>query len=97
MSNNPASASVTIVSNPRCVQCKATYRDLARHSIPHAIDEDVFSPDHALALSLGHSQAPVVLVRDSATGILVDHWSGFQPDRIASLKPTLQSTATEAA
>ncbi|MGO4383843.1 glutaredoxin domain-containing protein [Specibacter sp. RAF43] len=94
MSTNPAPAKVAVVSRAGCVQCNATYRDLNRLGVEYFVDLDSESTDHALAVSLGHRQAPVVLVRDGTTGELLDHWSGFRPDKIAGL---VQEAATQAA
>jgi glutaredoxin-like protein NrdH len=52
---------------------------MERAGIPHTV---VNLPDDAIALeyvrSLGYRQAPVVVAG-------AEHWSGFRPDRIASL------------
>lgn len=75
---------ITVVSQPDCVQCKATYRSLTKAGLAYLVITDDTHPDHLLAMSLGHQQAPVVLVRDAA-GTLLDHWSGFRPDKISEL------------
>ena len=75
---------IDVYTKPVCQQCKATYRQLDSNSIAYEITDLTQNPA-ALeeAKSLGHLSAPVVIVRD-ANGI-VDHWSGFQPDKIKSL------------
>lgn len=77
---------VTVYSKPLCVQCTATYRALDRVGIPYEI-VDVSADSEAMAFvkELGHQQAPVVYVEYPATGA-VDHWSGFQPGRLAALE-----------
>lgn len=71
---------VTVYSTPSCVQCKSTYRELDKRSIPYRIVD--LSQDEA-ALSrvrgLGYSQAPVV---EAANG---EMWAGFRPDKIKTL------------
>ncbi|WP_424465448.1 glutaredoxin-like protein NrdH [Pseudoclavibacter helvolus] len=76
---------ITVYSKPSCVQCTATYRALDRAGIAYEI-VDVSTDSEALAFvkELGYQQAPVVYVEhpDGA----VDHWSGFQPGRLAALE-----------
>nr|DAR59545.1 MAG TPA: glutaredoxin-like protein [Caudoviricetes sp.] len=74
--------SITVYSKPRCQQCAATERKLDALAIDHAavdVTEDIAALDYIRGL--GYQQAPVVVVRDS-TGAVIDHWSGFRPDRI---------------
>ena len=74
--------SITVYSKPRCPQCTATYRKLNGLGATHE-SVDVSEDAEALSFiqSLGYSQAPVVVVRDSK-GAVVAHWSGFRPDMI---------------
>ena len=76
---------VTVYSKPSCVQCTATYRALDRASLTYEV-VDVSADAEALAFvkELGYAQAPVVYV-EHANGT-VDHWSGFQPGRLAALE-----------
>lgn len=70
---------VTLYSKPSCVQCTATQKSLDNRGIEYKY-VDVTTDDEALATvkSLGYMAAPVV-VTDT------EHWSGFQPDKIATL------------
>lgn len=70
---------ITVYSKPACVQCTATYRALDKQGIEYEIF-DVSVDEKALETvkALGYLQAPVVVTDD-------DHWSGFRPDKIASL------------
>lgn len=71
--------SITVYTKPACVQCTATERRLG--STPYATAE-AQSPDAAaLIATLGHMRAPVVTLSDRH-GRIIDHWSGFNPDRI---------------
>ena len=74
--------SITVYSKPRCPQCAATYRKLNGLGVEHE-SVDVSEDPEALSFiqSLGYSQAPVVVVRDSK-GNIMKHWSGFRPDLI---------------
>lgn len=82
---------ITVYSKPRCPQCDATARLLNRMGAPYA-KVDVTEDDVAYAFvkQLGYQQVPVVVVRDrhATTGDdergdnIVEHWSGFNPDRV---------------
>jgi glutaredoxin-like protein NrdH len=74
---------VTVYTKPSCVQCTATYRALDNKGIQYEV-HDVSTDDAALehVKSLGYMQAPVVVTDD-------DHWSGFRPDKIATLSAEL--------
>ena len=76
---------ITVYSKPACVQCNATYRALDKLGAPYTvvdISEDADARDYVM--SLGHLQAPVVIVDG-------DHWSGYRPDRIKALEQRLQA------
>ena len=70
---------ITVYSKPACVQCNATYRALDKLGAEYTvvdISEDADARDYVM--SLGHLQAPVVIVDG-------EHWSGYRPDRIKAL------------
>lgn len=77
--------SITVYSQPACVQCNATYRWLDRRGLAYEVI-DVTTDAAALAAvrALGYLRAPIVIVRD-ADGTVAAHWSGFDPDRIDDL------------
>lgn len=78
---------VTVFSKKNCPQCTATKRKMDKENVPYieiAIDEDPQALEHVR--SMGYQQAPVVTVGDQ-------HWSGFRPDRIASVARMLAATA----
>lgn len=69
----------TLYGKPNCQQCNMTQKYMDSHGIPYLkvdITEDQAAYDHVT--SLGYLQAPVV---QTAT----DSWSGFIPDKLASL------------
>lgn len=80
---------ITVYSKPRCPQCDATARLLNRTGAPYT-KVDVTEDDVAYAFvkRLGYQQVPVVVVRDrhvegdGRDGNIVEHWSGFNPDRV---------------
>jgi len=75
--------SITVYSKPACVQCNATYRALDKLGTEYTvvdISEDADARDYVM--SLGHLQAPVVIVDG-------EHWSGYRPDRIKALADRL--------
>jgi glutaredoxin-like protein NrdH len=71
---------VTVYTKPDCPPCNATKKYLTRDNVAFTevditTDEDAYK----LVKSLGYSYTPVVVSGDI-------HWSGFRPDKIASLK-----------
>lgn len=73
---------ITVYSKPACVQCTATYRQFDKKGAEYStVDISVDQTSRDIVMSLGHMQAPVVVVTDEA-GSIVDHWSGFRPDKI---------------
>lgn len=67
---------------PRCVQCDFTERELKKNGVDYEKFDVVADPDALdYVKSLGYLQAPVVVVLNES-GAQVDHWSGFQPERI---------------
>ena len=71
--------SITLYTQPACVQCKATERKLDRAGLKYDLI-DITKNDDARdhVLSLGYLQAPVV----EADG---EHWLGFRPEHIQQL------------
>ena len=81
---------VTVYSKPACVQCNATVRALDKKGIEYKVidmSQDMDALERVRAL--GYMQAPVVMAGS-------DHWSGFRPDKIASLEETNSSASTVA-
>lgn len=76
-------------SKPACVGCTATQRKLDKHSVPHEKFDILEDANYELVSSLGHAQAPVLTVV-SETGEIVDHWSGYSPDKIERYMNGLQ-------
>lgn len=77
--------SVTVYSKPSCVQCNATYRALQKNDIDYTVidvteDQEAFER----VVSMGYQQVPVVVAGE-------DHWSGFRPDKISSLRVSLSA------
>ncbi|GAA1367674.1 glutaredoxin-like protein NrdH [Brevibacterium luteolum] len=70
---------ITVYTKPACVQCTATFRALDSRGIDYrAVDLTEEPGALDVVKAMGYMQAPVV-VTDS------DHWSGFRPDKIATL------------
>ena len=81
---------VTVYSKPACVQCNATVRALDKKGIEYKVvdmSQDIDALERVRAL--GYMQAPVVMAGS-------DHWSGFRPDKIASLEETSATASTVA-
>lgn len=87
--NNNIRYDITVYSKPRCPQCDATARLLNKMGAPYTkVDVTEDNVAYALVKQLGYQQAPVVVVRDlhvegdGRDGNIVEHWSGFRPDRV---------------
>ena len=67
---------ITIYSQPSCVQCTATYKALDKLGLDYDV-VDLSLDEQALAqvMGLGYQQAPVVFADE-------EHWAGFRPDLI---------------
>ncbi len=70
---------ITVYTQPSCVQCVATYRELDRQGIAYDV-VDLSEDEQALSKlqGMGYRQAPVVIAG-------TEHWSGFRPDKIGTL------------
>lgn len=70
---------ITVYSKPSCVQCNATYRALDSKGLRYTtIDLTADRAALEAVKAMGYQQAPVIVTDD-------DHWSGFRPDKIATL------------
>lgn len=82
---------ITVYSQPGCVQCNATYRALDAKGLEYkVVDVTLDAEAHEFILGLNHLRVPVVVVRED--GEVSDHWSGFNPDKLtkwAAEVPTL--------
>lgn len=74
---------IVVYTQPNCMQCKMTYRELDNHGLPYKVVDLSEDPDALqMVKGLGYRTAPVVKVGD-------DHWGGFRPDRISAVKARL--------
>lgn len=67
----------TLYSKPRCVQCNLTKKEMALRGVDFTVidmEKDPAARDYVI--SLGHQQAPVVVLADGTS------WSGFVPPLI---------------
>jgi glutaredoxin-like protein NrdH len=74
---------ITLYTGPGCAQCLATSRALDKKGVSYTTvdiskDQEAFS----LVKELGYSSVPVVVVNSNDAR---KHWSGFNPDMIATL------------
>jgi glutaredoxin-like protein NrdH len=78
--------SIVLYTMPDCVQCDATKKYLDKDNVKYSVvDISTNKEAYELVSSLGYKQAPVVVKGDV-------HWSGFRPDKIASLRLTKEET-----
>jgi len=73
-------SNVTIYSKASCVQCTATYRALDGKGIAYTVVDLEQEPVETVEQfkERGLMQAPIVITD-------TDEWSGFRPDKIATL------------
>lgn len=76
-----------------CVQCNAMDRAVAKTDIKITKLNGTTEENKAFCMTLGHMQAPVVVVYQN--GVVIDHWSGFNPGKIDELAndPLVERTA----
>ena len=77
---------ITLYTKSNCQQCRATARYLEGAGLDFKsvnLDDNPQAVD--LVKAMGHAQAPVV-VTDT------DHWSGFRPDKLATLKGAMEQS-----
>ncbi|GAA4033772.1 redoxin NrdH [Arthrobacter methylotrophus] len=76
--------SVVIHSKAKgCVQCNAMDRALAKTDVLVTKVDGTTDENREFCKGLGHTQAPVVVVYQD--GVIIDHWSGFNPGKTAEL------------
>ena len=76
---------ITVYTTENCQQCNATKRQLKLRDQPYTpvdLTENQEAYD-MVTKELGHNQAPVVVIREGEE--LIDHWSGFRPDRLKAV------------
>lgn len=77
---------IIVYTKPVCVQCNQTKKMLDKYGVKYdTVDVTVDTEAYDYVVSLGYRAAPVVIVKDSSGG-LVKHWSGFQPEKLETLK-----------
>lgn len=74
-------AAVTVYTQPNCVQCTMTKKQLDKLGIEHDTVDVTADPEaHAYVTGLGYTAAPVVVVNNGES-----HWAGFRPERLKEL------------
>ena len=82
-------ATVTLYTAPRCTDCTAAAQAMDRKRIPYAPISLAAVPSSLdYVKGLGHQRAPVTVVQDDH-GTVLDHWSGYRPDKLLHLTRTL--------
>lgn len=78
---------IIIYTKNNCVQCNATKNAMDRHGIAYQLINLDTQPEAIEHLkTLGYRQVPVVMTEE-------EHWSGFRPDKIASLRQLVAAGA----
>lgn len=79
-----AKTEVTLYNKPSCPQCTATERKLNELEIDFEHKSALDDENRIYIVEeLGYMSAPVVTV--IRNGELIDHWSGYRPDKIGDL------------
>lgn len=74
------SKKVVVYSKPNCVQCNATYRELAKLGVDHTVvDVSQDKEAYEKIIALGYKSVPVVIVDEDS------HWGGFNSSKIKEL------------
>ncbi len=69
---------ITLYTKPNCGPCMASKRALEKIGVEYV---EASGPDNVeLLAELGHMQAPVMVISEGEK--VLDHWSGFRPDKI---------------
>lgn len=79
---------IVVYSKKPCVQCDATYRKLNDLKLPYItirVDEDEVALQKIK--DMGYQQAPVVILPFDWVSDDGQHWSGFQPALLESIRP----------
>lgn len=76
---------VKLYGKENCVQCTALERKLTERKIDFDHEDATTAENLQFIKSLdpGYSRAPIVTV--SENGVIVDHWTGYRPDKIDEL------------
>ena len=78
-------ATVTLYTAPRCTDCAAAASTMDKKGIPYTLmSVAAFPASLDYVKSLGHQRAPVTVIHDEA-GTVLDHWSGYRPDKLLDL------------
>jgi glutaredoxin-like protein NrdH len=71
--------SITVYTNPSCVQCEQTKKYLTSKELAYEVVDLSKNPEAMdMVMEMGYKAAPVVIAGEN-------HWSGFRPDIITRL------------
>lgn len=81
-----SSLAVTLYSKEHCVQCTASERKLNEQKVVFAHEDATTEESLTLIRDLdpGYRSAPVITVANE-DGEIIDHWTGYRPDKIDAL------------
>ena len=81
---------VEVYSKPSCIQCTQSKKRLEQLGVEYS-ETDIFENPEAYKFvteTLKFRAAPVIVIRNSE-GEVVDSWSGFNPEKIATVAQTV--------
>lgn len=75
---------ITVYTLPNCVQCNQTKKVLDKAGVKYTTIDAKESEEayNFITNGLGYKAAPVVTVRDIVTNDVIEHWSGFEPEKL---------------
>jgi glutaredoxin-like protein NrdH len=78
---------ITVYVKSNCVQCTQTKKLLDKNNLPYntiSVEEDTNAYEYVVE-HLGYKAAPVIVITDEED-TTIEHWSGFNPDKLNGLK-----------
>jgi len=78
---------IVVYTLPNCIQCNQTKKLLTKLELEFdTVDLTQNENEYRFVTEqLGYKAAPVIILRDK-NGNVVDHWSGFNPEKVDGLK-----------
>lgn len=78
--------SITVYIKSNCIQCTQTKKLLDKLELPYntiSVEEDTNAYDYVVN-HLEYKAAPVIVISEDE--LTIDHWSGFNPEKLNGLK-----------
>ena len=76
---------ITLYSKENCVQCTASERKLDERKLEFEHEDATSAENLAIIRELDKSYTRAPIMSVAIDGVVVDHWSGYRPDKIDAL------------